>query len=59
MKARIKELAAHSALIIDEGDREYVLGLQMLMEMQEPIDPTCADKVARIYAQTMQNAFLM
>lgn len=59
MPTRVRELTKHSSLILDEADREYILGLNMLMEMQEPIDPTCAEKVARIYVQTMQNAFLM
>jgi hypothetical protein len=57
MQIRIKELAHHESLILDEGDREFILGLNMLMEMQEPIDPRYAERVAQIYQKVEQNAF--
>lgn len=59
MKMRIRELVRNDAMILDEVDREYILGLQMSMEMEEPLDVRYAKKVDRIYQAAVQNAFMM
>lgn len=59
MRIRIVELANNDSMILDENDREYILGLKMLMDMEEPLDISCAARVDKIYRAAVQNAFTM
>ncbi|MFQ5339915.1 MAG: hypothetical protein ACE5F6_00055 [Anaerolineae bacterium] len=59
MRIRILELSYNDSLIFDENDREYIMGLKMLMEMEEPLDISCAGRVNTIYQAVRQNAFTM
>jgi hypothetical protein len=58
MRTRILDLANKTALILDEGDREFILGLQMLVEMEETPDASCVARVEEIYKRAAQNSFL-
>ena len=49
MKIQILELVDRQAMILSEADREYILGLHMLLEMEENIDAQHAPRVAEIY----------
>lgn len=57
MRVRVVELAQQDSLILDEDDREFILGLKMLMEMGEPLEMRYVPRVDSIYEKTMQNAF--
>lgn len=57
MQARVMELSENSALILSDDDREFILGLKILIEMEERLDEHFAPRVAKIYQQTSQNAF--
>jgi hypothetical protein len=59
MRLRIMELDNNDSMILDEDDREFIKGLKMLMEMEEPLDISCAARVDKIYRAAMQNAFTM
>jgi len=56
MREQVVELSTHQALIMNEDDLEFICGLQMLMEMEEPLDIQYADRVEKIYAQVQRNS---
>jgi hypothetical protein len=56
MRDQIVELSTQQALIVNEDDLEFICGLQMLMEMEEPLDVQHVDRVEKIYAQALRNA---
>jgi hypothetical protein len=57
MKIRIHELSENQMLIVNEGDREFVMGLALLMDMDEGIDVQHAPRVAKIYSEVMSYSF--
>jgi len=56
MREQVKELAGNQSLILNEDDLEFILGLEMLMDMEEPVDSAFADRVNQIYAKAARNA---
>jgi hypothetical protein len=56
MCRKVQELSEKESLIVSEDDREFILGLQMLVDMEEPIDIQYVDRVTEIYNTTLQNA---
>ena len=55
MRDQVRELATAEMMILNEDDREFVLGLQMLMDMEEPIDVHYADRVEKIYNTVLRS----
>lgn len=55
MKVRILDLGDRQALILNDNDREFILGLVMLIEMDEPIDAQYIQRVNSIYAEVQGN----
>ena len=53
LRNRVMELAEAANIITNEDDREFVLGLQMLMDMDEQIDIAAAPRVETIYRKTL------
>lgn len=53
MLTRIHELNDQQLLILNEDDREFIVGLAMLIEMGEPIQPVHADRVDKIYKEVL------
>jgi hypothetical protein len=57
MKIRIHELAENQLLILSESDREFVMGLALLLEMDEGIDIQHAQRVGKIYDEVLSYSF--
>ena len=54
----IKELDEGSFAILDEGDREYVEGVKMLLHMQEPVSEEAKLRITGIYQKFQQTMHL-
>jgi len=53
MQIQILELVDRQAVILSESDQEFIMGLAMLMEMEERLDVQYAPRVAAIYQQVV------
>lgn len=51
----IEELDRGSFVILDDNDREFVEGVKMLIEMQEPVPPDAVQRVATIYKKFQED----
>jgi hypothetical protein len=56
--AIIRELADNQILLISDEDREFVLGIALQLEMQEPIPTSYLPRVEKIYAAYQRNQYL-
>lgn len=59
LQAMVEELDRGSFVILEDNDREFVEGVKMLIDMQEPVPPDAVQRVVRIYTkfkQDMHNA---
>jgi hypothetical protein len=57
MHDRIRELSDKQGLIIDEADLEFILGLMVLLAMEEPVGANNIPRVNRIYMQALRNTY--
>jgi hypothetical protein len=48
-------MEAGQQLIISDSDREFVLGLALMLEMGEPISASYFPRVEKIYSEFQQN----
>lgn len=53
LRNRVAELAESHKVITSEADREFILGLQMLIDMDEKLDIAAAPRVEGIYQRTL------
>ena len=51
----IEELDRALVAVVNEGDREFIEGIKILMEMQEPIAQDAIQRVAKIYIKFQQD----
>lgn len=58
MQAKVREMAENSMLIISDVDREFVLGIELLLGMNENVPASYGERVARIYQDYQQNQYL-
>ena len=54
----IREMAENSMIIFSDEDREFILGLQTMLEIGESIPASYGERVARIHAEYEQNQHL-
>jgi len=47
----LQELDRALFAIMDENDREFVEGIKMLVDMEEPVPQDAAQRIAKIYIQ--------
>lgn len=60
MVSQIQELSNNSMLIFDEDDREFIVGLALMIEMDEPVDPfKHAERVSKIYGALSTSSFVL
>lgn len=54
----VTEMAENSMLILSDEDREFILGIHMMLEMQEKVPASYGERVARIYQAYQTNQHL-
>jgi hypothetical protein len=57
MLEMIQEMAQNQIVIISDSDREFVLGLALLIETGEAVPASYAERVQNIYTSYQQNQY--
>jgi hypothetical protein len=58
MLEAVREMSANQLVIISDNDREFILGIDMLLEMEERIPASYIPRVEKIYAEFQRNQVL-
>ena len=54
----VAEMSDNQLVIVSDSDREFILGLQMLIEMEERIPASYIPRVEKIYSEFQVNSVL-